>query len=82
MMGLAVFLKKAKEASASGPTDPIVRTPDEGAESYDSLHSAAGDLKQALDEGNTAAIAEALRAAFQICDSEYQEEDESQPGES
>lgn len=79
-MGLAVFLKKQKEASAAGPVEAVTRKPDEGAEPYDPLHAAAEDLKAALDSGDTASIAEALRAAFQICDSEYQE-DESQPGE-
>jgi hypothetical protein len=69
MMGLPIFLKKAQEAGSASSSDPIVRKPDDGSD-YDPLHSAADDLKQALDEGNTKAIAAALRAAFEIWQSE------------
>lgn len=69
------FLKHNQDASASSPIESIKREPDEGAD-YDSLESAAEDLKQALDEGNVKAIAAALRAAFELCDSEPHEEGE------
>ena len=72
-MGMPFFLKKNKEGGASAPAEPIVRKPDDDSD-YDMLHAAADDLKQALDEGNTEAIADALRAAFQICDSEPHDE--------
>jgi hypothetical protein len=67
------FLKTKYEASASMPADKITREPDEGAD-YDVLESAADDLMQALDEGNTKAIAAALRAAFELLDSEPHKE--------
>lgn len=74
-MGFPIFLNKKKEASVSAPVESVERKPDHEPE-YDSLHSAASDLKQALDEGNTAAIAAALRAAFEICESEPHGEQE------
>ena len=67
------FLNKSKEASTSAPVEPVRRKPD-NEEEYDGLHACAEDLKQALDEGDTKAIASALRAAFEILDSEPHEE--------
>ncbi len=67
------FLKHNQEASTSEPVEPVKRKPDEDAD-YDMLESAAEDLKQALDEGNVKAIASALRAAFELCDSQPHEE--------
>lgn len=64
------FLKRTKEGSASSDPDHIRREPDDPADSYDPMHSAAGDLIQAMGEGNIKAVAEALRAAFELCDSE------------
>ena len=65
------FLKKSKEASVVVPSDPVKRDHDED---YGGLHACADDLKEALKADNTPAIAAALRAAFQICDSEPHEE--------
>ncbi len=65
-MGLP-FLKRNDEASASLPVDPIKRKPDEGAEEYDSMHAAAEDLIKAIQSNNVAAVAEALRAAIDLC---------------
>ncbi len=64
------FLKKNQEASASAPIDPVKRKPDEESDDYDSLESAAQDLLHAIKEEDTKAIAAALRAAFDLCDSE------------
>ena len=70
---MLAFLKKTQEASSSEPVEHSRREPDEDAE-YDSLHSAAEDLISAVHSKNVAAVAEALRAAFELCDSEPHEE--------
>lgn len=70
------FLKKNREAAASAPPDSIRREPDDGADAYDSLHSAAEDLLKAVEAKNVKGIAEALRAAFELCESEPHEEEE------
>ena len=67
------FKKLSDEASISAPPDKIMREPDEDAE-YDSLHSAAEDLLSAINSKDIKAIASALRAAFELCDSEPHEE--------
>ena len=64
-MAFAPWFKKDKEASVSAPAEPIMRKPDDGSE-YDPMHSAFADLKQALDEGNHKAGAEALRSAIDL----------------
>lgn len=65
------FLKHSKEASVSMPSDSIKRkSDDEESEDYDSLESAAEDLHSAIKSGDTKGIAMALRAAFDILDSE------------
>lgn len=68
------FLKKNKEASVSAAPDHIMREPDEGAEEYDVLHSAAEDLISAIHSKDVKAVAEALKAAFELMDSEPHEE--------
>lgn len=68
------FLKN-KEASASGPVESIKRSPDDGAD-YDMLDSAAEDLMHAVHSKDIKAIASALKAAFEICDSQPHEEGE------
>lgn len=70
------FLKKNREASASAPPDSIRREPDDEADSYDSLHSAAEDLLKAVESKNIKGIAEAIRAAFELCESSPHEEGE------
>lgn len=67
------FLKKDQEASAAGPVESIRREPDEGAD-YDVLESAAEDLATAIHAKDIKGIAAALRAAFELCDSEPHEE--------
>lgn len=67
------FLDKKKEASVVVPSDRIKREPDQEPD-YDSLHSAAEDVMSALEQKDIPALAEALRAAFDICDSMPHEE--------
>lgn len=69
-MGILPFLKKDKESGGASSTEVVSRKPDEGPDDYDMLESAAADLKQAIESGDSSAIAAALRAAFQICQSE------------
>lgn len=66
------FLKLAKEASISTP-EVIERDHDEDYD-YDMLESAAEDLIQAVHSKNVKSVAEALRAAFEICDAQPHEE--------
>lgn len=67
------FLKHNKEASASTPIESIKRESDSG-EEYDVLESAAEDLCHAIDAKDYKAIASALRAAFELLDSQPHEE--------
>lgn len=67
------FLKHSKDAAVSMPVETMERTPDEGAE-YDSMESAAEDLCNAVHAKNYKAAAEALRAAFELMESEPHEE--------
>ena len=67
------FLKKNQEASGSGPIESVQRKPDDGAE-YDALESAAEDLCHAIKSDDYKGAASALRAAFELMDSEPHEE--------
>jgi hypothetical protein len=67
------FLKRKDEASVSMPADSIKREPDEEPE-YDALESAGQDLIDAVKSGDAKAAAAALRAAFQLADSQPHEE--------
>jgi hypothetical protein len=67
------FLKNTQEGSASSPIEPIKRESDHE-EDYDGLHACAEDLHAAVKSGDIPGIASALKAAFQICDSEPHEE--------
>lgn len=67
------FLKRQNEGSASGPIESVERKSDEG-EEYDVLESAAEDLCHAIEAKDYKAAAAALRAAFELCDSEPHEE--------
>lgn len=63
------FRKRQDEASASGPIESQKREPDEGAD-LDMLEVAAQDLIDALHKKDAKALAAALRAAFELFDSE------------
>ncbi len=67
------FLKNNKDASASMPIESMERKPDDGAE-YDSMESAAEDLCNAIKAEDYKAAAAALRAAFELMESEPHEE--------
>lgn len=70
------FLKK-KEASVSVPSEVQLRESDSEEDSdYDSLEAAAEDLTHAIASKDLKGVAAALRAAFQILDSEPHEEGE------
>lgn len=69
------FLKSKLEASTSAPIESMRREPDEEPE-YDALESAGQDLIDAVKSGDAKAAAAALRAAFQLADSEPHEEGE------
>lgn len=68
------FLKHNQEGSASAPIESIKREPDEESGGYDLLESAAEDLCHAIDNKDYKAIAEALRAAFELMESEPHQE--------
>lgn len=63
------FMKKDKEASVSAVPSRIKREPDHEVD-YDSLEAAAQDVLAALESKNVRDLAIAIRAAFEICDSE------------
>lgn len=69
------FLKNKMEGSSSEPVEIKKREPDEESD-YDGLHACAEDLMNAVHAKDIPGIAEALRAAFQVCDSEPHEEGE------
>jgi len=69
------FLKNNKEASISAEIPAIKRESDDESD-YDMLESAAEDLISAVHSKNIKAVCSALRAAFQIYDSEPHEEGE------
>ena len=69
------FMKHSKEASVSVAPEVVRRkSDDEGSSDYDHVEAAAEDLHNAIKSGNIKAIAEALRSAFYILDSEPHEE--------
>lgn len=69
------FLKKQQEGSISAPVEHVRREPDEESD-YDMLESAAEDLISAVHSKDVKAVCSALRAAFQMCESEPHEEAE------
>lgn len=71
------YLKKAKQAAVQTGIIMKTRQPDEPNTSEDikddpnaAIEACASDLIKAIHMKNTAAVAEALRAAFEIMDSE------------
>lgn len=63
------FLKKNQESGVSGPVDTITREPDND-EEFDSLEVAAEDVLFAIEKKDKKALARALQAAFDICDTQ------------
>lgn len=62
------FLKRTQEGGASS-VETELREPDEDKE-YDAMHSAAQDLIDAIKRDDVKGVAESLRAAFELADSE------------
>lgn len=69
------FLKQELEGSTAVKEDPVKRKPDDDSD-YDGLQAAADDLIQAIANGDSKGVAAALRAAFDLCDSEPHQEGE------
>ena len=67
------FLKNLQEGSVSVPVETKKRESDEESE-FDGLHAAAEDLIHAVHAKDVKAVAEAFRAAFEICDAAPHEE--------
>ena len=63
------FLKHSQDASVSMPSDTITRKPDEEKE-YDVFEACAEDLINAIHSKDVKGVAEALKAAFELADSE------------
>lgn len=71
------FLKLKQEGSSSAPVEHVRREPDDESD-YDMLESAAEDLISAVHSKNVKAVCSALRAAFEMCESEPHEEAEQE----
>ena len=69
------FLKSKQDSAASSSDEVKIRKPDSG-EEYDVMHAVAQDLLHAIESKNVKDLAEALRAAFELADSEPHEEGE------
>lgn len=67
------FLKHSKEGSMQGPVETIQREHDEDS-GFDMVEACAEDLIEAVHKKDVKAVAQALRAAFEICDSEPHQE--------
>lgn len=68
------FLKNTnQDGASSSPIDSIKRNADDGSD-YDSMESCAEDVLNAIQSKNKKLLAQALRAAFELCDSEPHEE--------
>lgn len=70
------FLKPKNVASVIIAQRHPGKAPEEQTEDdqYDPMEAAAADLIRAVHEGNEKAVASALKAAFEICDSQPHEE--------
>lgn len=65
------YLEKNKEASISVAPDHVKRKADDGSDDeYDGLKAACADLFDAIRKNDHTLGATALRAAFDLCDSE------------
>lgn len=69
------FLRHKHEASVAA-TPEVVKRESDHEEEYDSLESAADDLISAVHAKDSKGVASAMRAAFEIMDSEPHEEGE------
>lgn len=67
------FLKKQQEGSISAPVESLEREPDDGSD-YDGLEAAAEELCKAIKADDYKGAASAIRAAFELLDSEPHKE--------
>lgn len=74
----AVSVIVARRGKSDLEASPEVEAP--GSEMDPGLKEAASDLMRALDERSVMGVAQALKAAFDICDS-YDDEEDSSPME-
>lgn len=68
------FLKNSKEAGISAPPQSIERKPDDENSSYDVMEACAEDLISAIHSKDVKGVAEALRSAFELADSNDESE--------
>lgn len=68
------FLKNKKDASVSSASVPVQKRDHDEDYEYDSMEVAAEELCHALEKKDYKAIAQALKATFEILDSESNEE--------
>lgn len=67
--------KKQDGSASSQPIPTEHRKPDDGSD-FDSMEAVAQDLLNALKSGDAKAVAAALRAAFELADSQPHKEGE------
>jgi hypothetical protein len=71
------FLKRKQDAALGEPLDHLTRKADDASdEDLDGLEVAAHDALDAIKRSDAKALAEALKAAFELCDAEPHEEGE------
>lgn len=68
-------LKQKLEAAIVSPVDHMKRKPDDESEEYDSFHAVAEDLITAIKAHDVPGCADALRAAFDLADSDSYEDE-------
>jgi hypothetical protein len=67
------FLKRSQEASGSGPAPTVTREPDEP-QDLDGIEVAAQDVLDAVKRSDPKALAEAMKAMFQMMEMEPHDE--------
>lgn len=68
------FLKNSKDASASSPVESIKRESDGGEDHDYGLESCGHDILEAIKANDAAGIGAAIKAAFDILDSQPHKE--------
>jgi hypothetical protein len=63
------FYSRLKESGSMSPVPDTMLRESDHEEAYDSMHAAAQDLINAVHSKDVKAVAEALRAAFELADS-------------
>lgn len=68
------WLKNKKDSGSASASSPVIKRDHDEDYEYDSMEAAAEDLCNALEKKDYKAVAEALRAAFEIFDTSPHEE--------